>query len=206
MDRGDLEQRAIALYETHNLDAERPATTVKLARLELGEDAIVRAPLTVSGPAVLFWQDGKQRIGVRKNLPREYALFFIGHELAHALLEREGYHEADLEAACDYLSAAMGAPRPAVRRMHRFAGFDLEVLAQGMRTTQTGAVLRVAEVHDAPLAAVSPRLVRTRGPDEFVWPGDAEIRRWARGERPGIRKVPITDGRGRLALVASRED
>lgn len=151
---GDLESIAVRLYEAHHLDPERALPTATLARAELGADAIMPAPLTVSGPAALFTLRGQMRIGVRRGLPREYQL-------------------------------------------------DLPELARAWRSTQTGALLRVGEVDDVPVAAIAPRLVRVRGGgDDFVWPGERELRRAARDGAPGLRKVAITDGRGRSALVA----
>jgi hypothetical protein len=63
----------------------------------------------------------------------------------------------------------------------------------------------MGEVLSMPLAAVSPALVRVRGPDAFVWPDESTIRRWGRSPGPGLRKVVITDGRGRTALVAEED-
>jgi len=204
VDWGDLEQIAIAFYERHKLDAATPVSTAKLATLELGEDAIVRAEL-VAGPAARFVLGGRERIGIKRGLPKPYALFFVGHELAHVVLERERFDAGEhLEAACDYLAAALIAPAPSVRALYRTFGYDLEAIAKKTRSTQTGAILRIGEVEHVPLAAISPRLVRVRG--ELVWPDERTIRAWARGERPGLQKVPITDGgRGRVALVGGED-
>jgi hypothetical protein len=202
----DLEQLAIETYERARLDPAEPVRTVRLARLVLGDPgAVVRAPLTLSGPAVKFIHNGRVRIGVRRNLPAEYALFFIGHELAHVVLEREGVE--DDEASCDYLGACFIAPRPAVHRLHRAFGFDLTEIAARVRSTQTWAALRVGESESIPIAALSRVTVRVRGPESWVWPDERELRRAARADEPGpgLRKVAITDGRGRMALVAGDE-
>jgi hypothetical protein len=206
MDQLELEGLAVATYERHGLDPALPTSTAKLARLELGEGAVVRAALTTSGPAATFWHNGARRIAIRRGLPLAYALFYVGHELAHVLLEREGAHDEQIEAACDYLSAALIAPRPAAVALYRAFGDDVSSIAEKVCSTQTWAALRViGEVRGEPLAAISPKLVRVRGPESWVWPDASTIRSWARRGRPGLRKVEITDGRGRVALVAGED-
>jgi hypothetical protein len=206
MDPRDLEALGVEAYERHRLDPSTPISPAKLARLELGADSIVRAPLTTSGPARLFWHNGRRRIAVKSRLPAVYARFYVGHELAHHALERAGYVGEDLEQACDYLGAVFMAPRPAALRLHRAFGFDLGAIAKAVGSTQTWAALRLGEALVVPLVAVSPALVRVRGPEDWVWPDERTIRRAARAPTPGLRKVEITDGRGRVALVAGDDD
>jgi len=205
VDWRDMEGVAVSAYERHRLDPSQPASTLRIARLELGPDAIVRAPLTISGPAATFWHKGLRRIAVKRGLAPPYLRFVVGHELGHHLLEREGYVGDDIEAACDYLGAALMAPRAAVIAIYREHGLDFGAAASVAGSTQTWAALRLGEVLSMPLAAVSPQLVRVRGPEAWVWPEERTIRAWARRPGPGLRRVPITDGRGRLALLAEGE-
>lgn len=200
----DLERFAIRTYERHNLPPERPVATFKLVRLQTGEP-VVRAEL-VGRDASTFELHGKRRVAVRRGLSLPYAVFWAGHELAHVLLEHEGVTGAELEQACDYLGAALIAPRPAMHRLFNAHGFDLATIAAKTRSTQTWVTLRIGEVERVPLVAISPRDVRPRGPAEWVWPDERTLRAWAREERPGLRKVEITDGgRGRCALVAGED-
>ena len=203
MDLGELEALALSLYAELEVDPERPPNTVRLARAwSIG---VERRPL-VATPAALQRFAGKTTIVVRPTVAPEYLNFFVGHELGHVLLERAGYVGEDLEACCDYLGAALMLPRAAVRAAYQAEGLRApRVLADSLMCTQTAAALRLGEVVGVPLAAVSPALVRVRGPDAFVWPDEATIRSWAARARPGLTKVKLTDQRGRVALVADED-
>lgn len=204
VDASDLELRAVDLYRIHQLDPSTPESTFKLIRLEIG--AVVRADMAGREEAT-FPHGGERLVALRRGLPLPYAVFWAGHGLAHVLLEREGLQGEELERACDYLGAALIAPRPAMHRLFNEYGFDLGAIAAIARSTQTWVTLRIGEVERVPVVAISPHAVRARGPEEWVWPDERTLRSWGRTGRPGLRKVIITDGgRGRFALVANEED
>jgi hypothetical protein len=200
MDLDDLEGLALALYAELGVDPEQPVTTFRLARAWLG--TTVERRHLVATPAAMQRFGGKTTIVVRPSATLEYAHFFVGHELGHLLLEREGYAGEDVEACADYLGAALMLPRAAVVATYKAEGFAPRALAETVVCTQTAAALRLGEVVRLPLAAVSPQLVRVRGPEVFVWPDEGTVRTWASRPRPGIAKVRLTDQKGRVALVA----
>lgn len=200
-----LEGLANAAYREANLDPEHPHV-LRVARALLGPDAIQRGPRPIGGPAALIRVYDSWRIIVGRAVPPRYALFAVGHELAHWLLRRANYDGDDEERAADYLGAALVAPRVAFVRARRCFGDDLPALAEALSMTETGAALRLGEVTRMPLAVVSPARVRVRGPDEWAWPSESTLRGWTRRPAPGIRKVRLTDDRGRTMLDASSFD
>lgn len=203
MDIPILEGVAVATYERLGLDPCRPVSTFQIARLLLGAHAIVRPALMIGAPAALIVVDGARRIAIKKSVPLRYARFFVGHELGHLLLEEEGYVGEDIEACCDYLGAALMAPRPAVRALQGAFGFDLPGIAEAVGSTQTWAALRIGEVLRVPLAVVAPT-IRVRGPDEWVWPDEQTLRQWARVRRlpRGLARTRLTDDERRVVIVA----
>jgi hypothetical protein len=67
-------------------------------------------------------------------------------------------------------------------------------------TTQTIALVRVAEVELVPIVAVTPERIIVRG-EVFEWGDEAMVRRLGKGPVPvGIERVEITDARRRYAL------
>ena len=201
VDASDLEGLAIALYERLGHDPSRPVSTFRLARDLLGADALIRPPSIVGSPASTFTLGGARRIALKRTVPLRYARFFVGHELGHALLEEEGYAYDDLEVCCDYLGAALMAPRPAMRAMQGIFGFAFDELAEVVGATQTWAALRCAEVLRMPLAVIAPT-VRVRGPEEWVWPDEQTLREWARSRRAprGLARLRLTDDPHRVVL------
>lgn len=201
MDVAALEGLAIATYERAGIDPAKPVSPLRVARKLLGDDAIVRPPSMLGPPAALIAIDGERRIAVKRSVPIEYARFFVGHELGHLVLEREGYVGDDVEVCCDYFAAALIAPRPAVFGLQRAFGFDLPEIARAAGSTQTWAALRCAEVLRLPLAVIAAT-VRVRGPEEWIWPEEETLRRWARRPPSGLAKTTLTDDRRRVVLVA----
>lgn len=206
MDRGDIEQLALDFYERHGLDPEEPETSVRLARLELGPSAVTRGDLRRGSPGATGVVHGRTVVVVARRLTPEWANFVVGHELAHVLLDRAGLPSD--EASADYLGAALMAPRPAVLRLHRHHGLDVERLADEVVGTQTWAALRLGETLGMPMAAVSPLRVRVRGPEAWEWGTEAHVRALATGRRQlrGVVKVGISDERGRAALFVDEDD
>jgi hypothetical protein len=202
LEPGDVEGLAVALYERLGFDPATPVDTFRLARKLLGPDAIERATGIVGVPAKVFFVRGERRIGVSKRLQVEHSRFVVGHELGHIVLDEIGYREDDIESVCDAFGAAVMAPAPAVRAMIAAFGRDHEVMADEICSTQTWAVLRVAEVLGIPRAVLTPRRIYARGPDGFVWGTEGELRRISRErvQRPGLRKTRLTDDPGRVVL------
>jgi len=201
----ELEGIAEAAYRDAGLDPEKPHV-MRLARALLGQEAILRGPRPVHGPAALARVGDSWRIVVARNLDPLYALFAVGHELGHWLIARHRLGLEDEESAADYLAGALLAPRPAFVGARRRLGEDLRALAQAFGTTETGAALRVGEVFRTPLAVVAPSRVRVRGPEDWSWPSEPTLRTWARRARPGVRRTRLGDDPRRVVLEAGDED
>ncbi len=204
MDLASLEQLAEDAYERNGFDPRRPTTPHRIARAEYKDPELIVRPRVVLGhrPSGVGWMAGRPRIMLRSTVPEDDEQFYVGHELAHLLLGRKHGEDSELEAACDYLGAALMAPRPAVRELYRRHGWNLRAIAREVVATQTWAALRLAETVGCPLAAVSPELVRVRGA-EWGWPAASELRRHARRPGPGLKKVRITDRPARTVLLAN---
>lgn len=196
---GLAEQLAFDFYERVNCDPAEPESPFKLARLFLGAGCIERGRF--SAPAVTFVANGRRRIAIRRGISIEYAAFYVGHELGHAMLEEASYRDDDVEQQCDLFAAALMAPRPAMLRLHREFGYNLEAIAGEVGSTETWAALRLGEVLHVPLAAIAPQRIRVRGPEEWVWPDEMTLRAWARRTPPGLAKTRLTDDPRRVVLV-----
>lgn len=204
MDFIELEAIAVETYQRHGFDPAVPVSTFKIARAVLNDPEPVTRPPTLLGfPSTVYRSGARTKIALRRSVPDDEALFYVGHELGHILLGKPQGGGAEIEGMCDYLGAALMAPRPAVMGLHRAFGWDLEAIGDVVCATQSWAALRLGETLRVPLAAVSPALVRVRGPEEHVWPEEETIRRWARGKPgPGLRKVAVTDRPRRIVLTA----
>lgn len=179
----------------------------RLARLTktlLGDRAVEYTPVRLPGDAALVRVYDEWRIYVRRGLPVERRAFAIAHELAEWWLKaREKYEREDVEDAANYVAAAILTPRSAFRLALSSVGSDFPRLAESFRVTETHAALREAEIRCLPRAVVTPARVRVRGPEEWSWPDESTIRRWARGRTgPGLRKTKLTDDPRRVVLDA----
>jgi hypothetical protein len=206
LEAAEIEGLAIDFYKRLKLDPEQPVDTFRLARKFLGADAIVRGTTIVGTPAKVFVLHGARKIGVNRKLPVPYQQFYVGHELGHIICDELGYAEDDLERVCDHFGAAVMAPTPAVSAMLRAFGRDHEAIADEVGSTQTWAALRVAEYLKIPRAVITPRRLYTRGPDEWQWGSEHELRRLARTERPGITKVRLSDDPRRVLIDVDERD
>lgn len=206
MDLVSLEAMAVDFYQRHKLDPSEPTSTFKLARLEHGPATITRPPSIVGRFPSCAYRNivtGTQHIGLRRTIPEDEQQWYVGHELAHLMLGRKHGESEEIEAACDYLGACLMAPRPAVVALYRSFGWNVSAIARTVVATQTWAGLRLAETMLVPVAAVSPALVRVRGPEEWNWPDERTIRGWASSQPgPGLRKVRVTDRPRRVLLAA----
>lgn len=200
MDRYDVEALATETYRRLGLDPERPVDTFRIARLELGADAIVRGTAIAGEIATTFMFQGRRRIAINRKFPVETQQHAVGHELGHARFDALGFRDENIEELCDLYGAALMAPAPAVRAMLRAFGRDHAAIADEIVSTQTLAALRIAEVLGIPRAVVTPARIYARGPEEFVWGPEDELRRLARRTRPGIVRAKLTDDPRRVVI------
>lgn len=200
MDLWDVDAWQREIYERAGFDPDEAASPIRIAKGSLGPDGVRVVPHSaLPNDAKLAMVNGRRFIFLRKGLPRERLLYAIAHELAELVLH--GQVDERIEDACNAIAGAVLAPRRAFFKRLREVGRDFEQLALPFGMTQTASALRLGETTDEPLVAVSPVIVRVRGRD-FGWPSEPEIRRIARGpERPGVRKVPLTDDRRRVVLI-----
>jgi hypothetical protein len=193
----DLEGEADAVYRLLGLDTSDPVDPVVIAEGLLGVDCVraVRAS-ALPGAAALVVVNGQRRIYVREKLPDARKAHLIGHEIAHHLLG-----PGASESACDYLGAAILAPRRAITLALRCVGMDWAELARIFGSTQTLVALRVSEVDGRPLALVAPSRVRVRG-EPWAWPEtEAGIRKLAQCAHSAVMCEQLTDERHRFALT-----
>lgn len=83
----------------------------------------------------------------------------------------------------------------------RAIGSNYMQLAIEFGTTETSAVMRVGEVMGRPVAVVMSRRIYTRG--ELATMPENRVRALADNTWPGVRKVLLTDARGRVAVDAT---
>ncbi len=199
-DHNDIEGDATWLYKRAGLDPGTAAPPLWLATELLGPGCVVAVPaLRERGGACLVRVSGQPRIYYRASLPPVLRDFAIGHELAHWLLGDRIAGERDTEAACDYLAAALVAPRAAFLRAVSKHGARFTRLAKAFATSESLVALRYGECTDEPLALVAPRSVRVRGAT-YPWPSEPLIRELAAIPKPELRKARLLDDRQRVAL------
>lgn len=143
-------------------------------------------------------------IALRHGLSPLARAWRIAHELAEIDLRTCNYRDEDIEAAAESLAAAVLMPRAAFRAAVAEIGEDIAALAGAFAVPETAAALRLAEVGAIEAAAVvTPRIVHVRRSDEaIVMPSERELRYLARTAAPGLRRLPLTDQRDRIALLA----
>ena len=166
--------------------------------------AIVKAQgvrvLTTRGlltEAALARIHGEWRVYKRPRLRLERERFLVFHEIGEKRLRELGYSGPDREEAANYIAAGLVCPRRIFRRAVR-AGLSLAELAHDFVASQTLVTLRRAELLAEPRAVVCRHRVYVR------WDGatltDSEWRAAVEYSRPGLRKVRLTDQRGRIAV------
>lgn len=196
----EVEALAVDFYRRLSLEPSVPVDTFRLARKLLGPGSIERGTRLVGIPARTFVLRGERRIAVNRRIPFPYQQHAVGHELGHVVLDELGYRDEDVESVCDLFGACVMAPRPAVVAMLRAFGRDHVAMADEVGSTQTLAALRIAETLGMPRAVVTPQRIYARGPEEFVWCGEEELRRLARRARPGIVRAKLTDDPRRVVI------
>jgi hypothetical protein len=205
MDVWDHEGNAMAVFREAGIDPAEPQGPHALARALLGRGGLRYGwtPLVGAGCYEPSRGGRPEAIWLRPKLTPFREAWTIYHELAERHLYGSVGEERH-ELACDQLAACLRAPRAAFRQLVADVGLDLEELAEGILCSQTSAALRWGETTHNPIAVLSPTGVRVRG-DDFAWPHEEEVRKLARAKvlPSSVRRVPITDGRGRVAIVAA---
>jgi predicted transcriptional regulator len=202
----ELEGIAEAVLRGGGQEDDTAPKLVALVTKHLGASALEYSQATPGDAALVrIYQDW--RIYVRRGLTIERRAFAIAHELAEWWLRvRERYEGEDAEHCANYIAAAILSPRRAFRRALAAVGHDFGELADLFRVTETHAALREAELDGIPRAVVSPALVRLRGPESWVWPDEATVRRWTRRSPPQVRKTKLTDDPRRVVLDVEHLD
>ncbi len=199
----DAETEARLLYDAFGYDLEEPPGAVELATRLLGFDSIYPLrPTEVNGQGQLVLSGSRWVILLSEGLSKEAHEWTIFHEVAHWWLkrtDREPRVALEMEAVCDAIAACLQAPAPAFRLSLEAHGQHFAAIAADYWATQTAMALRFGEVTREPVAVVSPSLVRVRG-GAFAWP---DVRLAAAAGHPSVRRVALTDQRGRAALLAA---
>lgn len=188
------------LYQRAGLDPDEPANMLALAK-GLGLEVAIMHPARFPGDGALVRTYDRWRIFIRGRIDRERKRFALAHEIAEWALRSE--LDECIEDACDVIAGALIAPGRPFAARRREVGHDWEQLALPFGMTQSSAVLRVGETGGPPLALVA-KIVRVRGPESFMWPDVATLRRWAIKPPPGLAKTRLTDDRTRTALLAEQ--
>lgn len=200
MEQLALEGIADAILRDGGQEDDGPPKLGQLVTAHLGVGAVEYASGLLGEGAIARIGD-VWRIYVRRGLPIERRAFAISHELVEWWLRvRERYQAEDVEHAANYIAAAILIPRRAFRLAFEEHGRDFAELAYAFRTTETHVALREAELAHIPRVVVSPALVRVRGPENWVWPHEGEIRQWTRRPVPGVRKIRLRDDPKRVVL------
>lgn len=201
MQQLELEGIAEAILREGGQEDDEAPCLASLTRALLGPMSVRYTMCGLPGDGALICVDERWQIHVRRGLPTERLAFAIAHELAEWWFRvRERHLGSDIEDAANYVAAAILTPRRAFRTALSAHGSDFVRLAEDFHTTETHVALREAEIVSLPRAVVSPALVRVRGPEEWIWPSEATIRRWARGAVPGLHKVRLTDDPRRIVI------
>lgn len=202
VDIWDHEGNTADLYRRASADLSDPPGPHGLAR-RLGYVIRNDARLLLGGAERCVIR-GVRTIFVHRGLSPLVEGVRIYHEIAEDYLDAAGLGDPDIERAADELAYHLRMPRPAFRELVSVVGCDLAALAEPWPASQTGAALRLLEVHDTPGIVVTPREIRARGP-EWVWPSELELRRMLkRGSLPdGVNLISITDRANSVLLMAS---
>jgi hypothetical protein len=202
LEEWELEAEAGVMLGRGNADPYSPPNPARIAAT-LGLPVIVVPPAALPCAGALVRVGEEWRIYVRARLSREQLRFTLAHELAEWRLKELDYRGGDVEQVADRLGAAILAPRQLVRELLR-EDRRFPALARALRSDESLAALRAAEVTGEPTALVSPRSVRVRG-EPWGWPGELEIRRLARAGSVaprGVRRVRLRDDPARVVIRA----
>lgn len=193
---------AEAIRDEAGLDDD--AGPLALAFALLGPSALLVRPRLSEGAVYRAEVD---QIWVRRGLGPQAASYLVAHELAERHMVRTGMELSgdDRDAFADAVAARLVAPRRIVRQVLRACGDDHVLVARELRTSQTIALVRLAEETRRPLVAVLPGRLIVRGSD-FAWGDPHSVHRLERGPLPeGVERRHITDARRRWGLLAGDE-
>ncbi len=194
----DSERLADAILDEAGVPRDRCTPTPEIARRVLGPSAVQLVPRSALRSLGALTRTGDRwRVVLRRGLPPELIGHVVGHELAHWAGKRHGV-QLD-EDDCNWIGAALVVPKRCVRGTLLDHVSDI---AREVHTTQSLVALRVGEALEVPLALVAPARIRVRGPEQWVWPDADTIRRWARRPVDVVRPIRLTDGSGRVVVVA----
>lgn len=143
-------------------------------------------------------------IGLRHGLDPIRTAWCIVHEVAEIDMITVGYKGEDVEACAEALAAALLMGRVIFQQAVGELGANLTELARAFAVPETAVALRLAEVGSVDAAAVvTPQRVHVRlATEEFLMPGEHELRSLSRRGHPGLRKVALRDQPKRVALFA----
>ena len=166
----------------------------------MGPGAVIVCQLRGANDAELATVGGRRVICVRPKLTPERVRWGLLHELSEWHLD--GRVGAQIEVACEALTACMVAPRAAFLREVREHGQQWVTLARRFVTSETCVALRYGEVCDVPIAVDAPTVPRARGP-ERGWHDEQTIRKLARAKTLplGLRRERLVDDARRVVLL-----
>jgi hypothetical protein len=195
------ERAAESIRDAAGVDDEAGAVEVAFALM--GKHAIL---LCHKLPEKAVYRPDTDRIWLRRELSRNAVEYLVGHELGerHAVQSGLVVTDEERETFCDAVAARLLAPRRLVRDAVRAFGDDHVAVAKALRTTQTIALVRMAEEAHRPLVAVLPKRIIVRGDVDFAWPDEETLRGLEDGPVPeGVERREITDARRRFGLLAA---
>jgi hypothetical protein len=197
----DPDAEASAIYRLAGADLYNPPGGAQLARMLLGDDAIRVTPGMYREAE---YSGAHRAILVRRGLCVVDLNFLICHEAVEWYCDFIEYQEPNREWFCNAVAARLVAPREAVRAALRVTPGKPANLATWFCVSQTVAALRIGEVTGRPLALVTPEWITVRG-DEFAWPEEPVLRRFATGEleAPELEREELTDAPRRVVLTAA---
>jgi IrrE N-terminal-like domain len=195
----DVEGDAAALFSKAGFDTSDTPSPATLSRALLGTTPQY-APIRTQ--ATLARVKDSWRIFVRRGTPAPRSRWLACHELAHWWYRQLRYSGEGIEARCDALGAALVAPRRAFRLLSRRLGHDHRALAAKIKSTESLALLRLAEVTGAPTV-----LIRAAGPivrgEPFAWPVALHLRAVRRVDHHAVERVDIHDEPSRVGIRAA---
>ncbi len=182
------------IYESAGLNPDTPPSegALALAVALYGASCLVvspSAPVEVAPARVR----GQTKIVLARMSPRR-THFAVARGVAQIELAKRGRQDVD----ANQLAALLVAPPVAFSRELAATGLDLPTLATSFVITETCAAIRAVEVGATDGIVVTP--ARVYRPSRSVWCDDHAARALAKGRPRSLRKVPIRDEPGRVAL------
>jgi len=115
--------------------------------------------------------NGVWQITTRQGIAAPRVTVVYGHELSHWWRRRNGGEDTETEEFHDAVGARLAAPAIPFRRALRHYGHSVHALAKAFHTTQSVAMLRIAELEGRPGLVNGSKGRIVRGAD-FDWPED----------------------------------